>query len=291
MVNLLDNKPGILPKAKVKVPPAPKPDGRTPVTVNGALIDFDAISTEIQLHPAKTPHEAYEEAVRALVVRQLLLQEAAAKNIVAEPEQNDQGHREIDDDAAIRQLLDLEILTPKADEAACKRYYEANGKKFSSETIYEASHILFAAPLSDDKARGEAKILAEQVIKQLQDDPTRFGELALKHSACPSKAQGGNLGQLSKGSTVAEFETVLFALKAGQMSSAPVATRFGYHVIVLERIIKGEQLPFEAVNGRIGAWLEASSWSRAVSQYISLLAGKAEIKGFDMTGQGTPLVQ
>jgi len=237
----------------------------------------------------QTPRQAHEEAVRALIVRQLLLQEAAAKNIVAKPEQYDEGHREIDDDAAIRQLLELEIKTPRADEAACKRYFDANGKKFRSETIYEARHILFAAPVRDEKARKEAQTLARQVIKQLEETPSRFGELALAHSACPSKSQGGSLGQLTKGSTVAEFETVLFALEAGQMSSAPVATRFGYHVILLERIIKGEQLPFEAVNGRIGAWLEASSWSRAVSQYISLLAGKSEITGFDLTGSDTPL--
>ncbi|VAW21055.1 Peptidyl-prolyl cis-trans isomerase PpiD [hydrothermal vent metagenome] len=291
MVNLINTSSSPLPSGKVKVPHPPKPDSTPPILVNGVKIEFEAIGAETQLHPAKTPGEAYREAVRALVVRELLVQEAAAKNIVAKPEQYDSGHSEMAADAAIRQLLELEIKTPEADEAACKTYYEANRNKFCSETIYEAKHILFAAPISDQKARREAMLAAKQVIKQLDENPSRFGELALAHSACPSKEQGGSLGQLTKGSTVAEFEEVLFELDPGQMSSAPVASQFGYHVILLERIIKGEQLPFEAVKTRIGAWLEASSWSRAVSQYISLLAGRAEIEGFDMGGSDTPLVQ
>ena len=291
MVNLINAKSSVLPSGKVKIPKPPKPESAPVISVNGVKIEFEAIGAETQLHPANTPGEAYREAVRALIVRELLIQEAAAKNIVAEPEQNDQGHREIKDDAAIRQLLELEIKTPSADEKACKTYYEANRNKFSSETIYEARHILFAAPLSDKKARGEARLAAEQVISELEENPARFGELALTHSACPSKGQGGSLGQLTRGSTVPEFETALFEMVPGQMTQTPVATKFGYHVIVLERIITGEQLPFAAVKARIGAWLEASSWSRAVSQYISLLAGKAEIKGFDMAGSNTPLVQ
>jgi len=291
MVNLIDTKSSVLPSGKVKIPHPPKPPSAPVISVNGVKIEFEAIGAETQLHPANTPGEAYREAVRALIVRELLIQEAAAKNIVAEPEQNDQGHREIKDDAAIRQLLELEIKTPKADEAACKTYYEANKNKFSSETIYEAKHILFAAPSSNETARHEAKTAAEQVISELTEAPSRFGELALAHSACPSKGQGGSLGQLTKGSTVPEFETALFEMEPGQMTLTPVASQFGYHIILLERIIKGEQLPFEVVRERIGAWLEASSWSRAVSQYISLLAGKATITGFDMAGSDTPLVQ
>jgi len=291
MINIIDTKSSVLPNGKVKVPRPPKPESSPPIMVNGVKIEFAAIGAETQLHPAKTPGQAYKEAVRALIVRELLVQEAAAKNIVAKPEQYDQGHREIADDAAIRQLLELEIKTPKADEAACKTYYEANKNKFSSETIYEAKHILFAAPLSDKKARNEAKTAAEQVISELEQAPARFAEMALAHSACPSKGQGGSLGQLTRGSTVPEFEKALFEMEPGQMSSTPVASQFGYHVILLERIIKGEQLPFDVVKERIGAWLEASSWSRAVSQYISLLAGKATITGFDMAGSDTPLVQ
>ena len=77
----------------------------------------------------------------------------------------------------------------------------------------------------------------------------------------------------------------------GEISSAPVESRFGFHVIALDRRIDGRDLPFEAVRARIAAWLEASAWSRAVSQYVAILAGRAEIRGISLSGADGPLVQ
>jgi peptidyl-prolyl cis-trans isomerase C len=83
----------------------------------------------------------------------------------------------------------------------------------------------------------------------------------------------------------------LHALQPGELSAAPLATRFGYHLILLERRIDGEQLPFEHVAPRIAGWLEASSWSRAVAQYIGILAGQADIAGITLNAADGPLVQ
>ncbi len=291
MKNSADIESGVLPKGKVKVPHPPEPEGRTPVRVNGIEIGEEEIRSEMQNHRASNPEQAREMAIRALVVRELLVQEAAAENIVAEPRILGDGLKEIEADAAIRALLDEQVSTPRADEAACRRYYDSHREKFSSQTIYEARHILIAATPSNEERRKEARKTASMIIKKLQDNPGIFPELAKTHSACPSKQQGGNLGQLGKGATVAEFETVLFQMDEGQLWPVPVPTQFGYHVIRLDKIIQGEQLPFEAARQKIAAWLEASSWSRAVAQYISILAGKADIQGFDMEGARTPLVQ
>lgn len=291
MVNLIDNQPGVLPSGKVKVPHPSTPEKRVPISVNGTQISFDSVDAETQLHPANSPGEARIEAIRALIIRELLIQEATTKNIVADPQMVEPGKREVDEDAAIRVLLEQEVETPIADESASVRYYEANKGKFASETIYEASHILIAAPIKDKNARELAKKQVVSILEELKAKPELFASLALTHSMCPSKEQGGNLGQLTKGSTVPEFETVLFELEAGQTWPSPVPTQFGFHIIKLERIIKGEQLPYEHVAERIGAWLEASSWSRAVSQYISILVGQAKITGFKMEGADSPLVQ
>jgi peptidyl-prolyl cis-trans isomerase C len=50
-------------------------------------------------------------------------------------------------------------------------------------------------------------------------------------------------------------------------------------------------LPFEHVADRIAGWLEAASWSKAVAQYISVLAGRAEIRGIDIASAEGPLIQ
>jgi peptidyl-prolyl cis-trans isomerase C len=65
----------------------------------------------------------------------------------------------------------------------------------------------------------------------------------------------------------------------------------GLHIVKLERKVAGEPLPFEQVHSRIATYLEESSWRRAVAQYVTLLAGEAQIIGHDMPGAATPLVQ
>jgi len=287
----LDASRGVLPAGKAKVPAPPKPEEHAPITVNGVGISTEAIRAEAQHHPAGSPATAFAEAARALVVKELLLQEVEAKAIAAEPEVLGGGLREADIDATIRALLEREVSTPRADEDACRRYYGANPDRFRSETLYEARHILIAAPHSDEMARKQAKAGAQAVIATLTDDLSQFAALAMAHSACPSKEQGGKLGQLSNGSTVPEFETVLCKLEVGQFTPTPVSTRFGYHVIQLDRVIPGRQLPFELVHERIAAWLEAASWSKGVSQYIGILAGKADMRGIDLEAADGPLIR
>jgi len=70
-----------------------------------------------------------------------------------------------------------------------------------------------------------------------------------------------------------------------------VPSRYGWHVVrVLERA-EGRALPFESVRETIADYLTESSWRRAVSQYISLLAGRAAIAGIALRAAETPLVQ
>jgi parvulin-like peptidyl-prolyl isomerase len=81
-----------------------------------------------------------------------------------------------------------------------------------------ASHILV------EKHSHSLRVLAE--IKNGED----FSELAKKHSTCPSRKRGGDLGFFGRGQMVREFEKTAFALKVGEVSE-PVKTQFGYHLI------------------------------------------------------------
>ncbi|MDR3484723.1 MAG: peptidylprolyl isomerase, partial [Bradyrhizobium sp.] len=101
----------------------------------------------------------------------------------------------------------------------------------------------------------------------------------------------GRLGQVVLGETTPEFETFLIAMQPGQICPTSVRTAYGVHVLRLDRKIAGVALPFEAVRDRIAAYLEDRTWRRAVSQYLTLLAGQARIDGFDMASASSPLVQ
>ncbi|MFT4888786.1 MAG: peptidyl-prolyl cis-trans isomerase C [Pseudohongiellaceae bacterium] len=57
-----------------------------------------------------------------------------------------------------------------------------------------------------------------------------FGDVARAHSNCPSKAQGGDLGQFSPGMMVKEFDAVVFSADVNSLQG-PVKTQFGYHLL------------------------------------------------------------
>lgn len=261
------------------------------VTVNGRAIDPSVIAAEVQNHPAPDANRAWEGAARALVLRQLLLDEADRLEIMSVGLVDAEGRKLADEDARIEALLEQEVRCPHADEATIRRYYESHADRFTSPTVVEAEHILFSAAPDDSLAYGLATGDARTAIRKLQAEPQLFAELALKHSACPSKEQGGNLGQIGPGQTVKEFEEVLFALGEGELHPEPVRTRFGVHVIRAGRRAEGKQLPFDLVQDKIAQYLEEASWRRAVSQYLAILASQSQIEGIEISGADGPLVQ
>ena len=86
---------------------------------------------------------------------------------------------------------------------------------------------------------------------------------------------------MSGGETVAEFEVALARLKPGEITSSPVASRYGFHVIRLARRIEGRDLPFELVRDRIASYLGEAVRRRGLAQYVSRLAAKADLRGVE----------
>lgn len=261
------------------------------VRVNGVEIPSASIAREIQHHPAAGPAEARRAAVEALVIRELLLQEARRLGIEPQPAGDGEGRRETAEEALVRQLVEQEVQVPSAGEQECRRFWAANPNRFRSPAIFEAAHILLPAAQSDAKGFAEAREAATALIAQLQAAPQRFAELARALSACPSASSGGNLGQVSTGQVTPEFEAALERLAEGEITPVPVATPYGLHVIRLDRRIEGQVVPFEAAHGRIREWLEERVWRRAVAQYVRILAGRAVIEGCELDGAPSPLVQ
>lgn len=261
--------------------PAGKP---VTVSVNGVSIARDAIVREMQHHPAPKPIAAWQQAARALVIRELLLQEARRLGVVPQPASDGSGRRETDEEAMMRGLIDREVTVPEPDDETCRRYYDRNGARFRSPDIYETSHILFAVLPADGEAHARAREGAAAVLAELREHPDRFAKLAKLHSQCPSAEQGGNLGQITAGQTTPEFEQALTALEPGQTFEEPVATRYGFHIIRLDRKHAGRMLPYEVVASRIADYLRESVRRRADAQYIARLVTAARIEGIELAG-------
>lgn len=256
------------------------------VSVNGTAIPEHAIAAEMQFHPAATQAEAWQQAATALAVRELLLQEAARLDIQADPDDGEGA-----DEALIRSLLARELHTPEPDDVTCRRWFAANRARFRSPDVYEAAHILFPASPEDEAAVARAKQAAQDTLATLARAPDRFAALARERSACPSGANGGLLGQQSRGDLVPELETFIMALDNGQICPVPVISRYGAHVLRLDRRIAGKDLPYEAIAETVAEHLATQTWQRAVSQYLQVLAGRARIEGVEMAAAAMPLVQ
>jgi len=95
-----------------------------------------------------------------------------------------------------------------------------------------ARHILVRTNeiVGDNEARNRLRQLRERI-----ENGADFAELAKLHSDDLSASKGGDLGWLSPGDTVPEFERAMDSLRPGEVS-APIQSPFGWHLIqVLER--------------------------------------------------------
>jgi peptidyl-prolyl cis-trans isomerase C len=217
-------------------------------------------------------------------VQELLRQRAIAAGILAPDIDEDESIR-----TAIERLLTDEVSVPSPTEAECRRYYENHPKQFQSGDLVYARHILFQ--ITRSVSVPEIRARAEGVLSELLAEPDRFAAIARDLSNCPSGQHGGNLGQIGRGETVPEFERVLFRLGANGILPELVKTRHGFHIVAVDRSIPGKTLPFEAVRDQIAERLRVSVEQRALRQYISILAGQAEIVGVELAGTDIPLVQ
>lgn len=191
------------------------------IRVDGVEIPEATISLEAQLQDAPDPTAAWEVAARSLVVRQLLLAEAAARGI----SDRDLEPDEEPDEAAIRRLLESQLNLPEPSEIELRRWYDRNRERLRLPDLWHVQHILIAADPRDDAASHAARLEAERLLAQIQNDPDCLPELARRYSDCPSRAQGGDLGMVERGSAVPEFETFLAALEPGQVCPRVVKSR------------------------------------------------------------------
>jgi peptidyl-prolyl cis-trans isomerase C len=250
-----------------------------PVLVNGVEIPPLAIAEEAQQHPAPDGAEAWMAAARALAIRALLLQEAQRLGIAASQEADERGRLEMEEEALIRALLEQEAAPAVASEDECRRYYEARRARFRTPELFEAAHILIEPGSTDEAGWHASEAEARTIARQVGDDRAAFGAAAQAFSKCPSARQGGSLGQVRRGELVPDVQRAIETLADGCTLPDPVRSRFGWHVLRLERRIPGRELPFEMVRGKIADLLEARSWAVSAASYTARLVQGAQIQG------------
>ena len=257
------------------------------ISVNDIEITDEDVERELP-HHAGAP-EPVKAAVKALVVREVLLQAARNKHAAALQVSQAEAADGSIEDALIERLIEMEVTSPVSTDAECETYYRKNLEQFRNGDLVEVSHILFQ--VTSNVSLDALRLKAQEVLQQALAHPEQFAELARTYSNCASSEVGGSLGQLTRGQTVPEFERVIFSLEPGHIAPKLLESRFGLHIVRVERRVEGRILPFDVIREQLARYLAEQARARALKQYLKILVGQAHIQGVELEGALTPLVQ
>lgn len=267
--------------APAATPTAPVPVAATPADPVVARVGTDEIHASDLSEAAQTLPEELRGMPAPVLFPMLLDQLVDRRAIVIAArrdglEQDPAVRRQVaraTDTALQNALLTREIAPGLTDEAIKARYdRDVAGKAGEQEA--HARHILVA---DEDTAKG--------IIVELKGGAD-FAELAKKNSTDPAgSTNGGDLGFFKRGDMLPEFAEAAFGLQPGQVTEAPIKTRFGWHVIKLEEVRTAPPPALDQVRDEIRQQLIQEGVSRV------LAAAKQGIPVQKFNLDGTPLVE
>ncbi len=176
-------------------------------------------------------------------------------------------------DEMLKEQLRYEKLTDqlkKDIKVDPEKYYNENKDQFNVGEQVKASHIL---------VKDEAK--AKELIKKLNDGGD-FAKLAKENSEDTASAEkGGELGYFSKDAMVAEFADAAFAMNPGDISTEPVKTQYGYHIIKVEDKKEPHQQSYDEVKADLTKQLQESEVKTKLQELVAKLKKDAKIEYLD----------
>ena len=203
--------------------------------------------------------EGRRVVLEQLIGNKLIMLDAKRNLFEAEPAFKAQLAR-LKDNLLANYAAEKVIGAVTVSDKEARDFYDANPEKFVADESVNASHILV-----------DNEELARELINKITAEGASFEALAAEYSSCPSKANGGNLGDFGKGQMVPEFDKAVFEMQVGEVSAEPVATQFGYHVIKLNSKTDAQTMPFEQLAEDIKRALLAEKQQKAYESKINQL--------------------
>ncbi|MFZ2888951.1 peptidyl-prolyl cis-trans isomerase [Sulfuricurvum sp.] len=159
----------------------------------------------------------------------------------------------------------------KVDPKEVKSYFDTNPDEFVDKEKIRARHILVKTDAEADAVIKSMKSLSGDKLKN------EFIAQAKLKSTGPSAAKGGDLGYFPRGQMVPSFNDAAFAMKEGTISSTPVQSQFGYHVIYVEDKKAAKKLSFDEVKNFIEQRLKMDKFKLTMEKKMADLRSKAKI--------------
>ena len=242
-------------------------------TVNGKDVHLSAVKDAQQAIPQARQlplNMVYPQLLDHVITGELLLDQA--KKLKLEDDANvkaafKQAQAHILQQAYLSRKVDADIT-----ESQMKARYEEVKNTAPVKEEVKARHILV-----------DSEDAAKEVIADLKNG-VKFEDEAKAKTKDPSgKSSGGDLGYIGKEDTVPEFSEAAFKLKPGEVTSAPVKTQFGWHVIKVDERRNKPAPTYEEAMPQIRDELARAD----VQKILDGLQKTAKVKRFNL--DGTPM--
>lgn len=244
-------------------------------TANGKNITDEDVAFLLRTTPGAKydtlPDEAKQQLLDQAIDRRLMMDYAIQSGIEKDSEYKT-ALNSIKEEIALEIWMKKEFDKIKVSEDKIKEFYNNNSARFMMPERVKASHILV-----------ESEAEANKIIKELSglkgeklDD--KFADLARKNSKDPAGQNGGELGWFAKNQMLKPFSDTAFALKKGEVTSKPVQTQFGYHVIYVEDKQASKQIDYSEVRDNIEGMIKADEFKVVVSNKAKEIRNKAKIE-------------
>ncbi len=232
-------------------------------TVNGKQIKqsvYDYIAKDATARGQKVDAPVKEAIINKLVDSELVYQEAQKLGLDKQPDyvaREELSRRELLTSAFLQDFVKKNPISDADTKAAYEQYKKAYGDK-----EFSAQHILV-------KTEAEAKDIIAQLGKG-----GNFAKIAKEKSLDPgSKEKGGDLGWFSPATMVKPFSDAVAGLQKGAVTSTPVQTQFGWHVIKLVETRPSQPLAYDKVKDG----LQKNIQQRNLEKMMADLRSKAKV--------------
>ena len=245
-------------------------------------------------------------AVQRAIDSLLLAQEARSLGIVPKEERVKEKLKSLADGAGGRGALEAELITSGVTYEQLKKtavqadlvqtlvetriaaeieitdedveaFRRENPELFMREDKIHSRHILFLVERDADSGQREAARTKAVVAHARAMSGENFAALAAELSEGPNAARGGDLGYTARGQMVEAFDEAVWALDAGEISEV-VETPMGFHVIKVEEIVIGEEVPLDEARPLVVDLLRQERRGEALATHLAELRERAEIR-------------
>ncbi len=254
----------------------------TLVTVNGKAITSDEVNEALMQAtqgrfstlPQDKQQELGQRILQEMVMQEVVYTDAKKQGIEKTKEFKEELAKVTEQ---IKKRLAVQLWQKKVSdkvnvsEKEISDYYNKNKAEFQEKERLHAYHILVK---TDDEAN---KLISQIKYLKGADLENKFIALAKTNSTGPSAAKGGDLGLFAKGQMVPAFDKAVFAMNVGTITSSPVKTEFGYHIIYLKEKKPARQLGLSEVKNFIAQRIKMDKFKGVVQAKMHELQKTAKI--------------